>query len=84
MTRFNEDSIITEVRKNRAEVLAEFVGNTKKLIEHLISQRPAMEVAGWRYETNEELESRIFNHKIQREEEQRRIEAISYKPTLWH
>ena len=70
--------IITEVRKNRAELLAEYGGNAKKLIEHIISQRPAMEAAGWRYETNEEFEARKAWQKKQREEEQRKIEAIPF------
>ena len=63
MTKLNEDSIITEVRKNRSELLAEFGGDAKRLIEHLLSQRPAMEATGWRYETNEEVEARKDWHK---------------------
>ena len=76
MAKFNEDSVIVEVRKNRAELLADFGGDTKKLIEHLLSQRPAMEAAGWRYETNEEIETRKERHRKQHEEEQRKMEAI--------
>ena len=76
MTKFNEDSVIMEVRKNRTELLADFGGDTKRLIEHLLSQRPAMEAAGWRYETNEEIETRKEWHRKQREEEQRKMEAI--------
>ena len=76
MTKFNEDSIITEVRKNRSELLAEFGGDTKRLIEHLLSQRPVMEATGWQYETNEELEARKERHIRQQKEEQLRMEAI--------
>ena len=76
MTKFNEDSVIMEVRKNRAELLADFGGDTKRLIEHLLSQKPAMEAAGWRYETDEEIDIRKKRHRKQREEEQRKMEAI--------
>jgi hypothetical protein len=75
MTYLDEDTVITEVRKNRADLLAEFGGDTKKLIEHLRSQRPAMEAAGWRYETEAEFEVRKSWHRQQREAEQRGIEA---------
>ena len=76
MNKFSEDSIITEVRKNRSELVAEFGGDAKMLIEHLLSQRPAMEAAGWRYETNEELEARKEYHLKQHREEQLKMEAI--------
>ena len=76
MISFEEDSIIVEVRKNRTELLAEFDGDTKKLIEYLIAQKPAMEVAGWRYETETELETRKALHRQQREAELRRIESL--------
>ena len=76
MTYLDEDSVITEVRKNRSELLAEFGGDTKKLIEHLQSQRPAMEAAGWRYETEAEFEARKSWQEQRQEAEQRRIAAI--------
>jgi hypothetical protein len=76
MNYLNEDSIMMEVRKNRASLLAEFDGDTKKLIEHLISQKPAMEAAGWRYETEAELEARKSWHRQQQEVEQYRIKAL--------
>jgi hypothetical protein len=76
MTYFEEDFIVAEVRKNRADLLAEFGGDTKKLINHLISQRPQMEAAGWRYETENEIESRKAWHRQQQDMEQRRMEAI--------
>ena len=56
--------------------LAEFGGDSKKLIEHLIAQRPAMEVAGWKYETETELEARKALHRQQQEMELRRIESL--------
>ena len=77
MISFEEDSIIAEVRKNRTELLAEFGGDTKKFIEHFIAQRPAMEVAGWKYETETELETRKALHRQQQEMELRRIENLS-------
>ena len=76
MTYLDEDSVITEVRKNRSELLAEFGGDTKKLIEHLRSQRPAMEAAGWRYETEAEFEARKSRHRQQQEAEQHRIAVM--------
>jgi len=76
MTYLEEDSVITEVRKNRSELLAEFGGDTKKFIEHLKSQRPAMEAAGWRYETEAEFETRKSWHRQRQEAELRRIAAI--------
>ena len=80
MDYFEEDSIIAEVRKNRAELLAEFNGDTKKLIEYFISQRPAMEAAGWRYETEAELQTRKALHRQQKEAELIRIERLLTKP----
>ena len=76
MIPFEEDSIIAEVRKNRTELLAEFDGDTKKLIEYLIAQMPAMEAAGWEYETETELETRKTLHRQQQEMELRRIESL--------
>jgi len=76
MISFEEDSIIAEVRKNRTELLAEFDDDAKKLIEHLIAQKPAMEVAGWKYETETELETRKALHRQQREIELKRIESL--------
>ena len=73
MTYLDEDSVISEVRRNRSELLTEFGGDTKKLIEHLQSQRTAMEAAGWRYETEAEFEARKAWHRMRREEEQRWI-----------
>jgi len=73
---FEEDSIIAEIRKNRTELLAEFDDDTKKLIEYLIAQKPAMEVAGWKYETETELETRKALHRQQQEMELRRIESL--------
>ena len=51
-------------------------GDTKKLVERLIAQRPAMEAAGWRYETETELETRKALHRQQQEMELRRIENL--------
>ena len=79
MNYFEEDSIVTEVRKNRVELLTEFNGDTKKLIEYLISQGPAMEAAGWRYETEAELEARRVLHRKQKEAELNRIESLLAK-----
>ena len=76
MTYHDEDSVITEVRKNRSELLAEFGGDTKKFIEHLRLQRPVMEAASWRYETEAEFEARKSWHKQQQEAEQRRIAVL--------
>ena len=76
MISFEEDSIIAEIRKNRTELLAEFDDDTKKLIEYLIAQKPAMEVAGWKYETETELETRKALHRQQQEMELRRIESL--------
>ena len=76
MNYFRDDSIITEVRKNRTELIAEFEGDSKKLIEHFIAQRPAMEAAGWRYETESELEARKTWHRIQQEMELHKIENL--------
>ena len=75
MAYLEEDLVISEVRKNRAELLSEFGGNTKKFIEHLRLQRPAMEAAGWRYETETEFEARKAWHRQQQESEQRRMVA---------
>ncbi|MDR2860945.1 MAG: hypothetical protein LBV07_00095 [Syntrophobacterales bacterium] len=79
MNYFEEDSIITEVRKNRAELLTEFNGDTKKLIEYLISQESAMEAAGWRYETEAEFEARKTLHRQKQETECNRIESLLNK-----
>jgi hypothetical protein len=68
-----EDSVITEVRKNREELLAEFGGDRRKLAEHLISQRPAMEAAGVRYETDAERQARFAWNSQQRESEELRV-----------
>ena len=76
MISFEEDSIIAEVRNNRTELLAEFDDDTKKLIEYLITQKAAMEVAGWKYETETELEARKALHRQQQEMELRRIESL--------
>jgi hypothetical protein len=76
MNNYEEDYIVSEVRKNRAELLSEFGGDTKKLIDYLISQRPKMEAAGWQYETENELAARKEWHRRQRDTEQRRMEAI--------
>jgi hypothetical protein len=76
MDYFNEDSIITEVRKNRADIINEYDGDTKKYLVFLISQKPVMEAEGWRYESEAELDARIAWHKQQREAEQLRIKAI--------
>ena len=85
MISFGEDSIIAEVRKHRTELLSEFDGDTKKLIEYLSAQRSAMEAAGWRYETETELETRKALHRQQQEMELRRIENLlpkSLQPLL--
>jgi hypothetical protein len=79
MNYFEEDSIITEVRKNRSELLAEFNGDTKKIIDYLISQRPAMECAGWRYETEAEFAARKALHRQKQEVESNRIESLLTK-----
>lgn len=79
MNYFEDDFIITEVRKNRSELLTEFNGDTKRLTEHLISQRPAMEADGWLYETEAELEARKALHRQQQEAELRRIENLLAK-----
>ena len=76
MVSFKEDSVIAEVRKSRTELLADFGGDTEKFIEHLIAQRPAMEVAGWKYETEAELETRKKLHRQKEEMELRRIESL--------
>ena len=76
MNFYKEDSIVTEVRKNRAELLTEFDGDTKKLTEYFIAQRPAMEAAGWRYETEAELEARKARHKQQQKMKAHRIESL--------
>ena len=71
-----EDSIITEVRRNREEILAEFDGDGRKLTEYIISQRPAMEAAGVRYETDGERQARFAWNRQQQEMEERRIASI--------
>jgi hypothetical protein len=76
MNYFEEDSVVAEVRKNRAELLAEFDGNTRQLVDHLISGRPDMEADGWRYETEDQLEARKARHKQQQKIEWSRMEAI--------
>jgi len=76
MISFEEDSVIAEVRKNRTELLAEFDDDTKILIEYLIAQKPAMEVEGWKYETETELETRKALHRQEQEMELRRIESV--------
>ena len=76
MISFEEDSIIIEVRKNRTELLAEFGGDTKKLVEHFIAQSSAMEAAGWKYETETELETRKALHRQQQEIELRKIDSL--------
>jgi hypothetical protein len=76
MTYLDEDSVITEVRKNRSELMAEFDGDAMKLIEHLRSERPKLEASGWRYESEEEFEARKTWHRNQQEAEQQRMQAI--------
>jgi len=82
MSLFEEDSAITEVRKNRAELLAEFDGDIKKLIEYVDSQRSVFEAAGWRYETEAELEARKAWQRKRQEAEQSRIAAMLYNTAI--
>ena len=76
MNSFEEDLVITEVRRNRAGLLARFGGDAKKLVEYLAAQKPIMEAAGWRYETEAELEERKKWHQQQMEAENKRITAL--------
>ena len=76
MKYFREDSVVAEVRKNRTELLTEYGGDTKKLIEHLIAQRIAMEADGWRYETESELEARKAWHRQHQESEQHKTQNL--------
>ena len=73
---FYEDEIIAEVRKNREELLAEFDGDGRKLTEYLISQRPIMEAAGVRYETDEERQARFEWNRQQQLAEERRVSSL--------
>ena len=76
MNYLNEDSVMMEVRKNRANLLSEHDGDIKKYIEHIIAQKPTLENGGWQYETEAELEARKSWHRQQHEAEQHRIKAI--------
>ena len=76
MIYYEGDPVIAEVRRNRVELLAEFGGDTNKLIEHVKSQETAMEAAGFRYETEAEFEARKSWQKQRQEAEQRRVAAI--------
>ena len=70
------DPIVAEVRKNREEWYAEFDYDAGKLREYIISQRPEMEAAGVRYETEAEREARFAWNKQQQEAEDRRIASL--------
>jgi len=68
-----EDSVVAEVRQNREKLLADFDGDRRKLSEYLVSQRPAMEAAGVRYETEEERHARFAWNRQQKEIEESRV-----------
>ena len=74
------DPIVAEVRKNRENMLAEFYGDTTKLIAYLESKRPLREAAGCRYVTAEERQARLEWNRQRREADRRKIAGI-YK--LW-
>ena len=78
MTKVNDDLIITTVRNNRIELLADFGGNAGRFIEYLISLKPEMENAGWCYESIEQFEERKAWHRKQKDEQRRSIEALSF------
>jgi len=70
------DPIVAEVRKNREDMLAEFEGDTEKLVAYLETKRPIREAAGCRYITAEERQARLVWNRERREEENRKITGV--------
>ena len=62
-----DDPIVAEVRRNRAELLADFGGDMEKLSAYLKSKRPEREAAGVHYETEEEAQARMAWSRQRRE-----------------
>ena len=70
------DPIVAEVRKNREDMLAEFGGDTKKLIAYLEDKRPEMEAAGFHFVTAEERQARIAWNNQRREADKLKLASI--------
>ena len=70
------DPIVAEVRKNREDMLAEFDGDTTKLIAYLETKRPFREAAGCRYITAEERQVRLAWNRQRREADSRKLASI--------
>lgn len=67
------DPIISDVRKNREELLQSFDGDVQELDKHLKTQRTKWEAAGFVYETEIDRQTRIDWHCKQQEAESKRI-----------
>ncbi|MDR1736151.1 MAG: hypothetical protein LBR85_04685 [Oscillospiraceae bacterium] len=72
MDYFKEDSVMTEIRKNRAELLAEFNGDTFKYFLNCMEQEKTLRNQGRNFESPESLAARKAWHRQQQEAEQRR------------
>ena len=70
------DPIVAEVRKNREDMLAEFGGDTKKLIAYLEDKRPEMEAAGFHFVTAEERQARLEWNKQRKETISRKLASV--------
>ena len=70
------DPIVAEVRKNREDMLAEFEGDTKKLIAYLKTKHPIRKAAGCCYVTAEERQARLAWNKQQREADNRKLASL--------
>ena len=53
-----DDPIVADVRRNREALLADFDGDTHKLIQYLKEQAPKKEAAGWKAVTIDEVITR--------------------------
>ena len=52
-----DDPIVTDVRRNREAILADFNGDIHRLIQYLKEQHSAMEASGWKAVTIKDVEA---------------------------